>query len=66
MAQSRAKITVTRTLAYTGSATWPDDYPGMSLGEAVAYEQDEDNVHELLAIEGKLSTTVTTTELPED
>ena len=64
MPTSRVKITVSRILAHTASAVWPDDYPDLSLAEAVAYEQ-ESSVSELLTVEGKLSTTVTTVELTE-
>jgi hypothetical protein len=64
--QSKVKITVTRTLSYTGSATYPDDYPGMTLAEAVTHEQDVESAYEVLEQSGKLSTTVTTTELAEE
>jgi hypothetical protein len=63
---SKVKITVTRTLSYTGSATWPDDYGNLTLAESVAHEQDNDYVSELLLEHGKLTTTVTSTELGEE
>lgn len=66
MTASKFKIIVTRVLARTSSATWPDDYGDLTLAEAVAYEQDNDYVSELLLTEGKLSTTVTSAELTED
>lgn len=65
MSRSKFRITVVRILAHTGRSIWPDDYPGMTLAEAVSHEQAAAGVTELLAAEGQLSTTVTSTELPE-
>lgn len=66
MDNSRFKINVVRVLSQSTTATWPDDYPGLTLAEAVASEQDNVRAVELLGEQGKLSTTVTSTELTED
>jgi hypothetical protein len=34
------RLSVRRTISQTYEVTWPDDYPGMTLKEAIEYERD--------------------------
>jgi hypothetical protein len=34
------KLVIKRTVTQTYEVTWPDDYPGMTLKEAIEYERD--------------------------
>jgi hypothetical protein len=63
--QPRIQMIVVRMVSHTTSTVWPDDYPGMSFAEACAYERNDVNASALLANEGKMSMTITTTEISE-